>query len=128
MTAEAKEHDERAEVYSKSPNPHAMKHPLSGLTAEHCKHFAGYARKAAEQAQELAKMHEDMAKQAAQLASSRFRLRPSYIFGCFPASRQRMRESKIFSTQPAHERAGQGVTPISWFSGCPLPDGRASRL
>src|SRR6266849_3101342 len=60
MTAEAKEHDERAEVYSKSSNPPAMKHPISGLTAEHVKHSAGYGRKAAEQAQELAKMHEDM--------------------------------------------------------------------
>src|SRR2546426_245519 len=57
MNGEAKEHDELAEVYSKSSNPHAMKHPMSGQTAEHCKHFADYAHKAAEQAQELAKMH-----------------------------------------------------------------------
>jgi hypothetical protein len=64
MTAEAKEHDELAEVYAKSPNPHEMKHPMSGQTVEHCKYFADFARKAAEQAQQLAKMHEDMAKEA----------------------------------------------------------------
>jgi len=64
MTAEAKEHDELAAVYSKSGDQHAMKHPMSPQTAEHCKYFADHARKAAQQAQELAKMHEDMAKQA----------------------------------------------------------------
>jgi acyl-CoA reductase-like NAD-dependent aldehyde dehydrogenase len=64
MLAEAREHDELATLYAKSPNPAAMKQPMSGRTAEHCKYFAEYARKAAQQDQELAKMHEDMAKQA----------------------------------------------------------------
>jgi len=64
MLAEAKEHDELAALYAESPNPAAMKQPMSGRTAEHCRHFAEYARKAAQQDQELAKMHRDMAKQA----------------------------------------------------------------
>jgi hypothetical protein len=64
MSAEAKEHDELAALYAKSPNPAGMKQPLSGRTAEHCKYFAEYARKAAQQDQELSKMHEDMARQA----------------------------------------------------------------
>jgi len=37
-------------------------------------------------------------------------------------------ESKIFSTQSRIPGATSGVTPISWFSGRPLPDGHASRL
>ena len=36
MLAEAKEHDELAVAYAKSPNAGA-KHPMSGQTAEHCK-------------------------------------------------------------------------------------------
>ena len=62
MLAEAKEHDELAVAYAKSPNAHAMKHPMSGQTADHCKFFADAARKAAQESQELAKLHEEMAK------------------------------------------------------------------
>ena len=61
MLVEAKEHDELAALYAKSLNPVAVK---MGRNAEHCKYFAQYARKAAQQDQELAKMHEGMAKQA----------------------------------------------------------------
>jgi hypothetical protein len=61
MLTEAKEHDELAVLYAKSLNPVAVK---MGRNAEHCKYFAQYARKAAQQDQELAKMHEEMAKQA----------------------------------------------------------------
>ena len=64
MLAEAKEHDELAAVYAESPNPAPMKQRMSGRTAEHCKYFAEFARKAAQQDQELAKMHKGMAKQA----------------------------------------------------------------
>ena len=64
MLADAKDHEELAVAYAKSPNPHETKHPMAGLTAEHCKFFAEAARKAAQQSQELAKLHEDMAKQA----------------------------------------------------------------
>ena len=61
MLAEAKEHDELAALYAKSPNPLAVR---VGKSAEHCKYFAEYSRKAGQQDQELAKMHEAMAKQA----------------------------------------------------------------
>jgi hypothetical protein len=64
MLAEAKEHDELAAIYAKSPNPAAIKQPMSGRTAEHCKYFADATRKAAQASQELAKMHEEMANQA----------------------------------------------------------------
>ena len=64
MLTEAKEHDELVTVYARSPNPAETKQPMSGRTAEHCKYFAEYARKAAQQDQELAKMHEDMARQS----------------------------------------------------------------
>ena len=62
LLAEAKEHDELAEVYAKSPNAHEAKHPMSGQTAGHCKLFAESARKAAKASQDLAKAHEEMAK------------------------------------------------------------------
>jgi hypothetical protein len=63
MLAEATEHDELAAIYAKSPNSTAMKQPMSGRTAEHCKYFADATRKAAQASQELAKMHEEMANQ-----------------------------------------------------------------
>jgi len=61
MLAEAKQHDELAVLYGKSQNPQAER---VGKNAEYCKYFAEYARKAAQQDQELAKMHEEMATQA----------------------------------------------------------------
>jgi hypothetical protein len=64
MLAEAKDHDALAAVYSKSPNPSEMKHPMSGRTAEHCKYFSDAVRKAAQASQDLAKAHEEMAQQA----------------------------------------------------------------
>jgi hypothetical protein len=64
MLAEAKEHDDLAAVYAKAPNAHETKHPMSGGTADHCKYFADAARKAAQASQELAKLHEGMAKQS----------------------------------------------------------------
>ena len=64
MLSEAKEHDELAVVYARSPNPYAMKQPMSGRTADHCKYFADATRKAAQEAKELARVHDDMAKQA----------------------------------------------------------------
>ena len=61
MLAEAKEHDELAVLYGKSPNPLAIR---VGKNAEHCKYFAEAARKAAQESQEMAKFHQEMAKQA----------------------------------------------------------------
>ena len=62
LLAEAKEHDELAALYGKSPNPLAIR---VGRSAEHCKYIAEYIRKAAHQDRELAKLHEEMANQAA---------------------------------------------------------------
>jgi hypothetical protein len=42
----------------------AVKHPMSGRTAEHCEYFAKSAREAAKAARELAGAHEQMAKEA----------------------------------------------------------------
>jgi acyl-CoA reductase-like NAD-dependent aldehyde dehydrogenase len=61
MLAEAKEHDELAVLYGKSPNPLAIR---VGKSAEHCKYFAEAARKAAQESKEMEKLHQEMAKQA----------------------------------------------------------------
>jgi hypothetical protein len=61
--AEAKDHDALAEEYTKHPTGHDQKHPMSGLTAAHCKAFAEASRKAAAEAREIAAAHSAMAKQ-----------------------------------------------------------------
>jgi len=61
--AEAKEHEMLAEQYTKNPTGHEQKHPMSGETAGHCKHYAGHCRKAAESARGIAAAHAAMAKQ-----------------------------------------------------------------
>ncbi len=61
LLTEAKEHDELAALYGKSPNPVAIR---VGRSAEHCKYIAESARKAAQASLELAKVHEEMAQQA----------------------------------------------------------------
>lgn len=63
LEAEAKDHDEMAEAYKKNPNPMAVKHP-EGFGEGHCHEMARRFREAAAQSQELAAMHEDMAKAA----------------------------------------------------------------
>lgn len=60
--AEAIEHDELAAQYTAHPNGHEQKHPMSGLTAGHCKVFAAKAREAAQAARQLARDHRQMAK------------------------------------------------------------------
>ena len=60
--ADAKDHDELAAVYTANPSGHEQKHPMSGLTAEHCKYFAKDARRAAEDARVMAADHRQMAK------------------------------------------------------------------
>ena len=60
--ADAKDHEELAAQYTASGDPHAQKHPMSGLTAEHCRYFAKEARRAAEEARKLAADHREMAK------------------------------------------------------------------
>ena len=64
LEAEAKEHDELAQEYRRSPSAMAMKMPMSGRSAEHCEYFAKSTREAAKAARELAAAHEQMAKEA----------------------------------------------------------------
>ena len=64
MDAEAAEHEELAKEYFNNPGIHAMKHPMSGQTAGHCKYFAQAARKAGAEDRALAAAHEEMAKKA----------------------------------------------------------------
>ena len=63
LEAEAKDHDEMAEMYRKNPSPMAVKHP-EAFGEGHCKEMARRFRESATQAQELATMHEEMAKMA----------------------------------------------------------------
>lgn len=59
---DAKDHEELAAEYAASGNVHGQKHPMSGLTAEHCRYFATQARRAAEEARKVAADHRAMAK------------------------------------------------------------------
>ena len=59
MLAVAKEHDELAVVYTKSPRSEAPIQP-----AEHCRNLADAARKAAQESEQLANSHMRMAKSA----------------------------------------------------------------
>ena len=64
LDEEAKDHDELAAKYTARPNGHEQKHPMSGLTAGHCKLFATKAREAAKAARQIAADHRQMAKSA----------------------------------------------------------------
>jgi len=59
---DAKDHEELAAEYAATPTGHEQKHPMSGLTAEHCRYFAKEARRAAEEARKIAADHRQMAK------------------------------------------------------------------
>ncbi len=63
LQAEATDHDEMAEMYRKNPTPLAVKHP-EAIGEGHCKEIARRFRESASKAQELATMHEEMAKAA----------------------------------------------------------------
>ena len=63
LQAEATDHEEMAEAYKKNPSPLAVKHP-EAFGEGHCHEMARRFHEAAVQAQELAAMHEDMAKAA----------------------------------------------------------------
>ena len=65
LAAEAKDHDEMAEMYKKNPSPMAIKHP-EAIGEGHCHEMAQRYREAAAKAQELAAMHEQLAATAEQ--------------------------------------------------------------
>src|SRR5713226_1632136 len=65
LTADAREHEELAEIYTKNPPFPAMgaKHDLAfGQGAQHCKRWAELYAEQAKEAEALAAMHEEMAK------------------------------------------------------------------
>jgi hypothetical protein len=62
LCEEAVEHEEMAAVYEKAPTLYEQKFPMSGTTAGHCRYFAEASRKAADEADALAVIHEEMAK------------------------------------------------------------------
>ncbi len=65
VRAEAKDHDEMAEMYRKKPTPMAVKHP-EAFGEGHCKEIARRYRESAAKTQELAAMHEQLAATAEQ--------------------------------------------------------------
>ena len=60
--ADAKDYDELALEHRN--NGHSSKHPMSGLTEEHCKYFAEQARRAAAEARKVAADHRELGKSA----------------------------------------------------------------
>ncbi len=65
LEAEAKDHDDMAEMYRKNPTPMAVKHP-EAFGEGHCKEIARRYRESAAKTQELAAMHEQLAATAVQ--------------------------------------------------------------
>ncbi len=62
--ADAKEHTELAAKYKAHPTPNETKRPNAADTASHCLTYAEHCRKAAKSLNDLAAMHEEMAKTA----------------------------------------------------------------
>ena len=62
--AEAKEHNELAGFYQKSPDPALSKHPTSPRAFEHCDSLSKSLQKSAAEARQLAAEHRLMAKDA----------------------------------------------------------------
>jgi hypothetical protein len=60
--AQAKEHEEMAEAYKKSPMTNSSK--FAAGTVNHCEYFAQSFKEMAAKMQDLANMHEQMAKDA----------------------------------------------------------------
>jgi len=62
--AEAKDHNELAAFYQKSPDPALSKHPTSPRAFEHCDSLSKSLQKSATEARQLAAEHRLMAKDA----------------------------------------------------------------
>jgi len=62
--AEAKDHNELAGFYQKSPDPALSKHPTSPRAFEHCDALSKSLLTAAKEARQLAGEHRGMAKEA----------------------------------------------------------------
>lgn len=62
LAAGAKEHEQLAGIYAKSPSAHDVKHPNSPETASHCRTLAELYGKAAKEAEAMAAAHDQMAR------------------------------------------------------------------
>jgi hypothetical protein len=62
--AEAKDHEQLARFYQKSPDPALAKHPGSARAFEHCDSLSKNLRSSAEDARQMANEHRSMAKEA----------------------------------------------------------------
>ena len=62
LAAGAKEHEQLAGIYAKSPSAHDVKHPNSPETASHCRTLAELYSKAAKEAEAMAAAHDQMAR------------------------------------------------------------------
>jgi hypothetical protein len=65
LLAEAKEHEEMADVYHRNPPMLASKHPMA-VGEGHCRYVAERLKEAALKTQALAAMHDKLAEEAAQ--------------------------------------------------------------
>jgi hypothetical protein len=66
LTADARYHDEMGEAYQGRALPYESKHPYGTLGVSHCHYWAELDLKQVKEAQALAVLHENMAKEAAQ--------------------------------------------------------------
>jgi hypothetical protein len=66
LTNSSKEHQELAAIYEKNPPNYPGKGGAGYEFGKHCQHFAELQAEAAKEAEALATLHEDMAKEAAQ--------------------------------------------------------------
>ena len=62
LTARSKEHEQMAQEYIKHPLPFEGKQVYGTVGASHCRALAGNYANAAKNAEELAALHDDMAK------------------------------------------------------------------
>src|SRR5437763_7892818 len=63
LQAEARDHKEMADDYFKTPSRYPT--PKYPTTGQHCRELTAYYTQAAEKAEQMAAMHEEMAKDAA---------------------------------------------------------------
>lgn len=66
LAAEARDHQGMAEIYKKRPLPFEGKHPYGSVGLSHCRYWADLETKEAHEAEALATLHDEMAKEAEQ--------------------------------------------------------------
>jgi len=64
LTTDAKDHEEMGAVYKHQPLPYESKHPYGTVGVSHCHYWADLDLKQAKEAEALATLHEEMAKEA----------------------------------------------------------------